>query len=102
MLDRAEIDALFPPGLPDPGHWEQRYPPRQLPADAQVTRIGPSPTGFMHIGTIYVAMIDSAVSHQSGGRYLLRLEDTDQARELPGAVAQFARAFIYFRLEPDE
>ncbi len=102
MPDRAAIDALFPPDLPDPGQWELRYPPRRLPAGALVTRIGPSPTGFMHIGTIYVAMIDSAVSHQSGGRYLLRLEDTDQAREVEGAVEQFTGGFRYFGLEPDE
>jgi glutamyl-tRNA synthetase len=102
MPDRAAIDALFPPDLPDPGYWERRYPPRQLPDGALVTRIGPSPTGYMHIGTIYVAMIDSAVSHQSGGRYLLRLEDTDQAREVKGAAEQFTGAFSYFGLEPDE
>jgi glutamyl-tRNA synthetase len=102
MLDRAAIDALFPPDLPDPAHWEQRYPPRQLPESAQVTRIGPSPTGSMHIGTIYVAMIDSDVSHRSGGRYLLRVEDTDQAREVEGVLDQFASAFEYFGLRPDE
>lgn len=102
MPARAVIDALFPPDLPEPGHWEQRYPPRQLPDGAKVTRLGPSPTGFMHIGTIYIAMIDRDVAHRSGGRYLLRIEDTDQAREVHGALDQFARAFEYFGLRPDE
>jgi len=96
------IDALFPPDLPEPGHWEQRYPPRQLPGGAKVTRLGPSPTGLMHIGTIYSAMIDRDVARQSGGRYLLRIEDTDQSREVEGALEQFARAFDYFGLTPDE
>ncbi len=102
MLDRAVIDALFPSDLPEPGHWEERYPARQLAPGAQVTRLGPSPTGFVHIGGIYTGMINRDVATESGGRYLLRVEDTDQAREVVGALDQFARAFGYFRLHPDE
>jgi glutamyl-tRNA synthetase len=102
MPDPAAIDALFPPDLPDPAHWEQRYPARQLPDGARVTRLGPSPTGFLHIGTIYIAMIDLDIAHRTGGRYLLRIEDTDQAREVLGALDQFARAFRYFDILPDE
>jgi glutamyl-tRNA synthetase len=96
------IDALFPADLSEPAYWEQRYPPRDLPAGALVTRLGPSPTGFMHIGTIYMAMIDLDVAHRSVGRYLVRIEDTDQAREVEGALQQFGRAFDYFGLAPDE
>jgi glutamyl-tRNA synthetase len=98
----AVIDALFPADLPEPEYWEQRYPPRDLPAGSLVTRLGPSPTGFMHIGTIYMAMIDLDVAHRSDGRYLVRIEDTDQAREVAGALEQFGRAFQYFGLPPDE
>ncbi len=96
------IDPLFAAELPSPEHWEQRYPPRDLPEGALVTRLGPSPTGYMHIGTIYMAMIDLDIAHRSGGRYVLRIEDTDQAREVEGALDQFARAFRYFGLPPDE
>jgi glutamyl-tRNA synthetase len=102
MLDPHEVDSLFPADLPEPGDWEQRYPPRQLPADAQVTRLAPSPTGFIHLGGIYAAMIDLSVAHQSGGRYFVRIEDTDQSREVAGAFEQFTRAFAYFRVIPDE
>jgi glutamyl-tRNA synthetase len=102
MPDPAVIDALFPADLPDPAHWEQRYPARELPDGARVTRLGPSPTGFMHIGSVYIAMIDLDIAHRSGGRYLLRIEDTDQAREVVGALDQFARAFRYFDIMPDE
>ncbi|MFE9746821.1 glutamate--tRNA ligase [Saccharothrix saharensis] len=102
MLDRAEIDALFPADLPEPAHWEQRYPARRLPEGAEVTRFGPSPTGFVHIGGIYAAMIDRDVAHRSGGSYVLRVEDTDQAREVHGAAAQFTNAFAYFGLPADE
>ena len=102
MLDRAVIDALFPADLPGPGYWEERYPPRLLPASAEVTRFGPSPTGFVHIGGVYVATIDRDLAAQSGGSYLVRVEDTDQSREVEGALAQFGRAFDYFGLRPDE
>ncbi|HEX9031604.1 MAG TPA: glutamate--tRNA ligase family protein [Streptosporangiaceae bacterium] len=102
MTASTVIDALFPTDLPEPRHWEERYPSRMLPAGAKVTRLGPSPTGFMHIGTIYIAMIDHDVAHRSGGRYLVRIEDTDQAREMQGALDQFARAFRYFGLTADE
>jgi glutamyl-tRNA synthetase len=102
MLSRDVIDSLFPSDLPEPEHWEQLYPPRDLPADAKVTRFAPSPTGFLHIGGVFTATIDADVAHHSGGVYLLRLEDTDQARIVEGAEAQFAEAFAYFSIEPDE
>jgi len=102
MLDRAVVDALFPSDLPEPSFWEEQYPPRQLPEGAKVTRLGPSPTGYLHIGGLYVGMIDRDLASQSGGSYILRVEDTDQAREVPGAVDQFNQAFAYFGIEPDE
>ncbi|MDT5205063.1 MAG: glutamyl-tRNA synthetase, partial [Mycobacterium sp.] len=102
MLEPHEVDRLFPVDLPEPGEWEQRYPPRDLPSDAKVTRLAPSPTGFIHLGGIYTAMIDQSVAEQSGGRYFVRIEDTDQSREVAGAYLQFDRAFAYFRVIPDE
>ena len=102
MLSQHLIDSLFPPDLPDPEFWERRYPPRELPAGAEVTRFSPSPTGFLHIGGVYVATVDVDVARHSGGRYLVRLEDTDQARVTEGAAEQFAEAFAYFSIVPDE
>jgi glutamyl-tRNA synthetase len=102
MLSQRVIDSLFPPGLPGPEHWERRYPPRDLPEGAQVTRFAPSPTGYLHIGGVYVATIDADVARHSGGRYLVRVEDTDQARITEGAAEQFAEAFAYFSIGPDE
>jgi glutamyl-tRNA synthetase len=102
MLSRTIVDSLFPPDLPEPEHWEQRYPPRDLRQGAQVTRFSPSPTGFLHIGGVYAATIDVDVARHSGGVYLVRLEDTDQARVAEGAAAQFAEAFAYFSIGPDE
>lgn len=102
MLDRALVDSLFPADLASPKQWEQAYPPRELPAGARVTRFGPSPTGFVHIGGVYAATIDKDLARHTGGRYLVRVEDTDQSREVEGALEQFARAFAYFGIESDE
>ena len=102
MPDHTMIDSLFPADLPEPRHWEEQYPPRGLPDGAEVTRLGPSPTGSLHIGGVYVATINADVARHSGGVYLVRIEDTDQARLVEGAREQFAEAFSYFRIEPDE
>jgi len=102
MLSQDVIDSLFPPDLPEPDHWEQLYPPRDLPGGAKVTRFAPSPTGFLTIGGVFTATIDADVARQSGGVYLVRLEDTDQARVTEGAAEQFAEAFAYFSIAPDE
>src|SRR5213080_1206746 len=102
MLSQEITDSLFPPDLPEPDHWEHRYPPRDLPEGGKVTRIAPSPTGFLTIGGVFTATINADVAHQSGGVYLVRLEDTDQARFTEGAAEQFAEAFAYFSINPDE
>ncbi|MEK9153817.1 MAG: glutamate--tRNA ligase family protein, partial [Patescibacteria group bacterium] len=65
---------------------EKKYPPRDLPANAPVTRVAPSPTGFMHIGGIFAALISERFSHQQNGVFYLRIEDTDKKREVAGAV----------------
>ena len=84
MLSHSVIDSLFPPDLPEPEHWERRYPPRDLPAGAEVTRLAPSPTGFLTLGGVYTAIINADIARQTGGIYLVRLEDTDQARLAAG------------------
>ena len=102
MLSVELIDSLFPAGLPAPSHWEERYPPRSLPAGAEVTRFAPSPTGWLHIGAIFTAGVNRDIASHSGGRYLLRIEDTDQARFEEGALEQFEAGFAYFGIQADE
>jgi len=102
MLDRPTIDALFPSDLVDPDAWESRYPSRTLVEGARVTRFSPSPTGHLHIGGVYAAMLDKDIAVHSAGTYFVRIEDTDQSRELEGAKEQFGRAFAYFGIEPLE
>lgn len=98
----AVTAALFPQALPTPEELERLYPPRFLPDGAMVTRIGPSPTGFMHIGTLYVGLLSRQFALQSGGVSFLRIEDTDKKREVVGAVEFILRAFDHFGIEFDE
>src|SRR5262245_40061024 len=102
MLTTELTDSVFDTALPEPSYWESHYPPRDLPAGAIVTRFGPSPTGFLHTGGVYIATLGKNLAHHSGGVYFIRIEDTDQAREVAGSREQFARAFKYFEIESDE
>jgi glutamyl-tRNA synthetase len=102
MLSPALIDSLFPADLPSAAELESRYPARSLPAGAEVTRFAPSPTGWLHIGGIFTAGVEQDIAAHSGGRYLLRVEDTDQARFEEGALAQFEAGFDYFGIAADE
>jgi glutamyl-tRNA synthetase len=67
-----------------------------------VTRFAPSPTGFLHTGGVYTATVAKNLAHHSGGQYFIRIEDTDQARVIPGSREQFQRAFEYFDIQSDE
>jgi len=102
MLKADFINTLFEAELPEPSHWESAFSPRNLPPHAIVTRFAPSPTGFLHTGGVYTATLGKNLAHHSGGSYFIRIEDTDQAREVPGSREQFARAFKYFDIESDE
>ena len=79
-------ELLFPDVKETIEDLEKRFPQRDLPEGAFVTRIAPSPTGFMHLGNLFGALIDERLAHQSGGVLYLRIEDTDAKREVPGAV----------------
>jgi glutamyl-tRNA synthetase len=102
MLSVELIDSLFPADLPSPAHWESRYPARTLPDGAEVTRFAPSPTGWLHIGGIFTASVNRDIAGHSGGRYVLRVEDTDRERFEEGALAQFEAGFGYFGIAADE
>ncbi|HOH68397.1 MAG TPA: glutamate--tRNA ligase family protein, partial [Bacilli bacterium] len=67
---------------------EKRYPPRNLKDGAQVTRFAPSPTGFLHTGSLFTAMIAKKIAKDSDGIFFLRLEDTDTKREISGSGEQ--------------
>lgn len=102
MLDHALTNDLFPSDLPEVSHWEQYFAPRDLADGCRVTRFAPSPTGFLHIGGLYTAMVSESLADQTGGVFLLRIEDTDQARLVAGADRQFEKILEHYGLSPDE
>lgn len=103
MMDWKYLaDKLFPHIVETPEQVEARYPKRNLPEGAKVTRMGPSPTGFMHLGNLYGALVDERLAHQSGGVFYLRIEDTDRKREVEGGVQTIIDAFSSFDLPFDE
>ncbi len=93
---------LFPDVMLTPEDVEKSYPKRNLPEGAKVTRFAPSPTGFIHLGGIYGAMIDERLAHQSGGVFYLRIEDTDAKREVEGAAEALVRTLAEYGLHFDE
>lgn len=95
-------DFLFPDIDQTPEDLEALYPQRQLPEGAEVTRLAPSPTGFIHLGNLYGAMVDERLAHQSNGVCYLRIEDTDEKREVEGAVPVLLDVLSYFGINFDE
>mgnify|MGYP000896580713 CR=1 FL=1 len=93
---------LFPDVTGTIEELEARFPQRNLPEGAKVTRLGPSPTGFIHIGNLYGAMIDERLAHQSNGKFLLRIEDTDAKRRVDGAEELILHAMDFFDIHFDE
>ncbi len=96
------LNMLFPNPLPTVEELRAKYPARQLPEGAMVTRVAPSPTGKMHIGTLYQAVFAERVAHQSGGVFYLRLEDTDQKREVEGAADLIIHSLARYGVQMDE
>ncbi len=95
-------ELLFPHITKAPEDYETLYPERNLPAGAKVTRLGPSPTGFIHLGNLYGAFVDERLAHQSGGLFYLRIEDTDDKRQVEGAVEAIISSLEFFGVTFDE
>ncbi|MEX1376129.1 MAG: glutamate--tRNA ligase [Eubacteriales bacterium] len=95
-------DLLFPNIKETPEDYEKKYPARDLPAGAMVTRLAPSPTGFIHLGNLFGAVVDERLATQSGGVFILRIEDTDAKREVEGAVELTIDTMKHFNIEFDE
>ena len=93
---------LIPEDLKNPGEYENIYPPRNIPQGAEVTRLAPSPTGFIHLGNLYSALADERAAHTTGGVFYLRIEDTDEKRKVDGAVESVIRSLKYFGINFDE
>ena len=101
-MNYKELADLIFPDAKEISYYEEKYPRRNLKEGAEVLRVAPSPTGNVHIGTIYQALIATKLTKQTGGVFFLRIEDTDQKREIEGGITQIINALKEFDLEPDE
>ena len=102
-MDYEKIAELLYPNLQhDTEYYMNLYPARDLPEKAEVLRMAPSPTGFIHLGNLYGALADERVAHQSNGVFFLRIEDTDNKRKVEGAVETIISCFDYFQIYFDE
>ncbi len=102
MTQKEYADMLLPNVLHDRAYYEDLYKKRNLSDGAMVTRIGPSPTGFVHIGTLYMAVVAERMAHQSGGVCFVRVEDTDQKRLVEGAIDQILNSVKEYNIKFDE
>ena len=95
-------ELLFPHITTDTDEFETRYPERDLPEGAKVTRFAPSPTGFVHLGGMYQSLLNERLAHLSGGVIFLRIEDTDSKREVEGASEALIRTLAEYGVNFDE
>ncbi len=95
-------NLIFKEELPELSQIFEKYPKRQLKEGAKVTRMAPSPTGFMHLGNLYAALTNERLAHLSDGVFYLRIEDTDQKREVEGGVEAIIKALGDFDVNFDE
>ena len=99
---QALAGLLFPQVTETPEEVEARFPHRDLPEGAVVSRMAPSPTGFVHLGNLVQGMISERMTHQSGGVLFLRVEDTDAKREVPGAIEVLIDTLAHYGIQFDE
>ena len=95
-------ELLFPDTDKTPEQCESLYPERQLREGARVARFAPSPTGFLHIGGLFAAMISKLTAQKSGGVFILRIEDTDKKREVENGIEGILDGLKAFGIVPDE
>lgn len=95
-------DMLFPDVTLTKDDLEKMYPERNLSDGAIVTRFAPSPTGFLHIGSVFTCLVASNFAKKTGGKFILRIEDTDQNRLIPGAIGLIIDGLKRYKIEFDE
>ena len=101
-MDYKDLANLIFPNAKDISYYEEKYPARNLPEGAIVTRVAPSPTGFTHIGTLYQGLVAKTAALSTNGVFFLRIEDTDQKREVENAITNIISSFNDFNIIPDE
>ncbi len=95
-------EKIFPNVLETIDDLEKRFPKRDLKDGAMVTRFAPSPTGFLHTGSLFTSLVSYRFAKQSNGVFYIRLEDTDTKREVSGSGAELLEQLKVFGITPDE
>ncbi len=101
-MDFKDLADLIFPDAKEISYYEEKYPKRNLKEGAEVTRFAPSPTGFIHIGGLFGSVIDRKLAKQTDGVFILRIEDTDQKREIENGINQIVDSLKDFDIVPDE
>ncbi len=101
-MDYKELANLIFPDAKDISYYEEKYPERNLPEGAIVTRFAPSPTGYVHIGGLYQSLVAKMSAKKTGGVFFLRIEDTDQKRKVENGVTDIVNSLKVFDMAPDE
>lgn len=101
-MDYKDLANLIFPDAKEITYYEEKYPERILKEGAIVTRFAPSPTGFVHIGGLYQSVIARKLATQTDGVFFLRVEDTDQKREVENGITGIVQALNDFGIVPDE
>ena len=101
-MDYKELANLIFPNAKDISYYEEKYPERNLPEGAIVTRFAPSPTGYVHIGGLYQSLVAKMSAKKTGGVFFLRIEDTDQKRKVENGVTDIVNSLKVFDMAPDE
>ena len=101
-MNYKDLANLIFPDAKDISYYEEKYPRRNLPEGAIVTRFAPSPTGFVHIGGLYQALVARTAAEKSKGVFILRIEDTDQKREIENGTEGIIQSLKDFDMMPDE
>lgn len=101
-MDYKDLAELIFPNIKDISYYEEKYPIRKLPEGAIVSRFAPSPTGFVHIGGLYQALVARTATKQTNGVFFLRIEDTDQKREIENGIEGIIDSLKDFDMSPDE
>ena len=101
-MDYKELANLIFPDAKDISYYEEKYPERNLPEGAIVTRFAPSPTGYVHIGGLYQSLVAKMSAKKTGGVFFLRIEDTDQKRKVENGITDIVNSLKVFDMAPDE
>jgi len=103
MTDNILLADLLLPNIDkEPEYYENLYPARNLPEGARVVRVAPSPTGYLHLGTLFAALVNRITATSSGGVFFTRIEDTDKKREIDGGIENIIDGLNRFGIEIDE